>query len=442
MLLFHPIMLFKRFASSIAYLPTLAALFYAALGLLALLSPVTSDFLPTIIKELGLEDPGGAQSLLTALLGGMISLVVFSFSMVMSVLSQAGANFSHKLVFGLISARRHQLVLGHYLGTILFILMLLIVPYSIDGDPMWRSIAVYAACVMVLHCLALFVYFIHNVSQSIQIDAVISSLHTDTLSSMKQRHDREKEARWQYQPITPPLQAPCHPLHAGEAGYIQNADLPAMAKLAERIGGVIHLDFQFGDYVLKGQPIARLEGKQAPDEKWRSSFLETLTQLEGESVGEHFAHGMTQLMEIAIKALSPGINDPGTARLCLHRITDLLSHYLDTRMANRLRDSHGEVRVCWQLESFDSLLHRLLTPILHYGMEDQSILLGLLKALKSLSVTADSQYLATLQQFADRVVECLDANSRHTLDRTFVNQRLNRGYHRLNLPDSLDARSP
>src|SRR5690606_4090626 len=89
-LLLHPIQLFKRFASSIAYLPTLAALAYGTLALLAFIAPVSSDVLPESIRQLGLSKPGAAQPLLLALLGGMISLMVFSFSMVMSVLSQAG----------------------------------------------------------------------------------------------------------------------------------------------------------------------------------------------------------------------------------------------------------------------------------------------------------------------------------------------------------------
>lgn len=439
MLLFHPIKLFKRFASSIAYLPTLAAIFYGTLGALALLPPVSSDFLPEAIKGLSLKDLSNAQSLLSVMLGGMISLMVFSFSMVMSVLSQAGANFSHKLVFGLISERRHQLVLGHYLGTILFILMLLIVPHSVDGDRVWRSAAVYAACLMVLHCLALFVYFIHNVSQSIQVDAVITGLHNNTLASMKRRLDNEEGDQWQYRPGAPILRAPCHELRAHEAGYVQNADLPAMAKLAERIGGTLHLDFRFGDYVLKGQPIARLECEYAPNEEWCEAVIGTLIQLDGESVEEHFMHGMTQLMEVAIKALSPGINDPGTARLCLHRITDLLGHYLRWQPANRLCDSNGEVRVCWETEPFDSLIHRLLNPILHYGADDQSILLGLLKAMKSLSLIAQPSQLATLQRITWRVLEQLDSHSEHSLDREFVNQRLHQGNHRLRLPRRLDG---
>ncbi|ALM51646.1 hypothetical protein BJB45_03115 [Halomonas huangheensis] len=438
-LLFHPILLFKRFASSIAYLPTLAAIVYAALGVLALIPPVSSDFLPEALKQLGLASPGDAQPLLSALLAGMISLMVFSFSMVMSVLSQAGANFSHKLVFGLISERRHQWVLGHYLGTILFILMLLIVPHATDGDRLWRSAAVYSACLMVLHCLGLFVYFIHNVSQSIQIDAVISGLHAATLKSMQCRRDNEQGKQWQSLPVPDVSNASYHEIPAREAGYLQNADLSSMAKLAADSDAIVHLDFRFGDYVLEGQPILRLECAPVPDQQWRDDLCDCLIQLHGESVEEHFVYGMTQLMEVAIKALSPGINDPGTARLCLHRLTDLLSHYMREQPANCLTDSNGKVRVYWQIEPFESLVHRLLTPILHYGVEDQSILLGLLKAVKSLSLMANPSQLTTLQQVADRIIENLEQHSQHHLDRRFVSQRLKQGHHRLLLPAELKA---
>nr|WP_300306331.1 DUF2254 domain-containing protein [Halomonas sp.] len=441
-LLLHPIQLFKRFASSIAYLPTLAALAYGTLALLAFIAPVSSDVLPESIRQLGLSKPGAAQPLLLALLGGMISLMVFSFSMVMSVLSQAGANFSHKLVFGLISERHNQWVLGHYLGTILFILMLLIVPHAANGDLVWRSAAVYASCAMVLHCLGLFVYFIHNVSQSIQVDSVISGLHANTLRAMRRRRDNEQDERCQHLPAPTITPSSCHEIVAREAGYLQSANLFEMASLAESMDGVVHLGFRFGDYVLEGQPIMHLECSKAPDNGRRTDLLNCLTQLNGESVEEHFIHGMTQLMEVAIKALSPGINDPGTARLCLHRLTDLLSHHMHWQPANCITDTSGKIRVVWQAESFESLIHRLLTPILQYGREDQSILLGLLKAVKSLSLTANPQQLATLQNVANRIVENLEQQSTHELDRQFVNQRLQQGLHRLSLPASLSKERP
>lgn len=435
--LLHPIELFKRFTTSIAYLPTLAALAYVALGLLALLPPVTDDVLPLALRRLSLSSPNDAQSLLAALLGGMISLMVFSFSMVMSVLSQAGGNFSHKLVFGLISERRHQWVLGHYLGTILFILMLLIVPTVADEAATWRSLAIYAACAMVTHCLALFVFFIHNASQSIQVDAVISNLHETTLVSMSRAKAREQHPRWRFVAASAVPLKRCHEIRATRAGYLQNADLETLARLADRIGGVIHLTFRFGDYVVEGLPIIILECEDAPNEEWCQAVCETMTYLSGESIDEHFIHGMTQLMEVAIKALSPGINDPGTARLCLHRLTDLLGQYQSWQPANTLVDDDGRRLVTWPVERFDSLLHRLFVPLLHYGAEDQSTLLGLLKATKSLSLLADEAQLSSLQAMADRIVEALDGNSRHPMDRAFITERLQHGQHRLSLPASL-----
>ncbi|MGQ7245855.1 DUF2254 domain-containing protein [Halomonas sp. V046] len=435
-LTFHPVRLARAFYNSIAYLPTLAAIGYGLLGLMALMPPMTDDILPEAIRRLSLASPGNTQALLGALLGGMISLVVFSFSTVMSVLSQAGGNFSHKLVFGLVSERANQWVLGHYLGTILFILMLLIVPDVGEGEAAWRSFAVYAACAMVIHSLALFVYFIHNTSQSIQIDAVVTGLHDTTKKTMERMRDKQDDA-WRFLPSAPPMDAKLHVLNANYPGYLQNADLPKLAALAERIGGVIHLHFRFGDYVVEGLPIISLECDDAPNEEWCSEVLSTLTYLDGESIDEHFVHGMTQLMEVAIKALSPGINDPGTARLCLHRITDLLCLYVQWQPANTLVDADGRRRVTWKVERFDSLLHRLFIPLLSYGADDQSTLLGLLKAIKTISLFADDTSLGNVQAMADRIVDALADSATHVMDRQFIGERLKAGQHRLELPAGL-----
>ncbi|MBY5924493.1 MULTISPECIES: DUF2254 domain-containing protein [unclassified Halomonas] len=439
----NPVRLLRAFYTSIAYLPTLSALIYGALGLLALMPPISDTSLPDVIQRLSLTAPGSAQSLLAALLGGMISLMVFSFSMVMSVLSQAGGNFSHKLVFGLVTERANQWVLGHYLGTILFILILLIVPEVDEGEAAWRSLALYLACAMVLHCLALFVYFIHNASQSIQVDAVISGLHAATQRSMERKRQTEASDPWRYLPASAPAQGSWHPLRAQMTGYVQNANLERLAALAESIGGTLHLDFRFGDYVVEGTPIMILECDDAPNEEWCSEMLATLTYLDGESIDEHFVHGMTQMMEVAIKALSPGINDPGTARLCLHRMTDLLCRYMSWQPANTLVDAQGRRRVCWPVERFDSLLHRLFVPLLHYGANDQSILLGLLKSLKSLSLFAEPHHLETLQLMTQRVGQALAHDSAHRMDLTFVLERLDQGAHRLDMApvrDQLTAR--
>jgi uncharacterized membrane protein len=142
-------------------------------------------------------------------------------------------------------------------------------------------------------------------------------------------------------------------------------------------------------------------------------------------------------MEVAVKALSPGINDPGTARLCLHQLTELLCRRLEFHPCNTLTDQQGKRRVIWQTERFDSLLYRLVNPILHYDKDDVSIGLALLKSLKTLSLFAEEAELTTIQRHAERVIASLAERGTHLLDRQFIGERLASGEHRLSLPAEL-----
>ncbi len=444
---FHPIRLLRRYRQSIAFLPSLLAVAYLLLGLLAVVPNINNDTLPGFLEWLDFKDPGTARSLLSTLIAGMISLMVFSFSMVMTVLSQAGSSFSQKLVFGLVSKREHQRVLGHYLGTILFVLILLMVPFKGETPTLWRSLGVYLGVAMVVHCLGLFVYFIHSVSQSVQINAVTQGLHQSTKDSLEKVRSLMDSPRWRHLGAHPHIQNRHYLINAHQSGYIQQVDLEKLAKLAEEVGVVIHLNFTFGDYTVVDFPLFKVEMEDNDDaatpdadkidEEFRTAVLTTLTYVQGESVEDLYINGLTQLMEIAIKGLSPGINEPGIARLCIHQLTELLARRLKLEPSNILVDDQGHTRVTWKTQRFDSLLYRLFTPILHYGKEDISINLALLKALKTLSNFAKHDDLDAIQGHADRVIAVLASLTQDSLDRQFIQERLNSGEHRLKLPITL-----
>lgn len=431
--LFHNILHFRQ---SIGFLPSLLALLYLVLGLLAVLPLGERLPLPTFLSGLRFTEVETPRTLLSTLIAGMISLAVFSFSIVMSVLTQAGGNFSHKLVFGLITERHHQRVLGHYLGTILFILILLMVPVSGEVPSTWRSLSTYLGAGMVIHCLALFVYFIHNASQSVQINAVNRGLHQATRKSLAKLEARQRRTGWCHQPISP-MDPQWPKIKARRSGYIQNADLEALGRLATNAGVVLHLNFGFGDFTVEDFPLFTIEADEAPGEHFSASALDLLVYVEGEVAEDLYVNGMTQLMEVAVKALSPGINDPGTARLCVHQLTELLCRRLQFHPCNTLTDKDGVRRVTWHTERFDSLLYRLVNPILHYGKDDVSIGLALLKALKTLSLFAEEAELQTIQHHAERVIDTLAQRGTHSLDRHFISERLANGEHHLTLPTKL-----
>jgi uncharacterized membrane protein len=293
----------KNFRYSIAFLPSLLGLIYLLLGLAIVVPQVDAGVLPDFLDWLKFKEQNTASALLSTLIAGMISLMVFSFSMVMTVLSQAGNNFSHKLVFGLVSERPYQRVLGHYLGAILFILLLLIVPLKGELPSLWRSLGIYLGMIMVIHCLDLFVFFIHRVSQSVQVNAITAGTYAETRGALERLESRADARRWRHLSTPAVLDERCHTVLSNYSGYIQRLDLEAAAKLAERIDGVVHLNFSFGDYTVKNFPLFKVDSPEPPSEKWRAALLGGLTYVQGESPSEVYRDGLTQLMEIAIKAL-------------------------------------------------------------------------------------------------------------------------------------------
>jgi uncharacterized membrane protein len=439
-LLNTPLQAAKAFRQSIAYLPSLLSLGYFLIGLLAVVPQDGVIAMPGWLDFVRFDDSDTLRTLLSTLIAGMISLVVFSFSMVMTVLSQAGGQFSHKLVFGLVTERHHQWVLGNYLGTILFILMVLMVPENEETPGTWRSLAAYLGTAMVIHCLALFVYFIHKTSRTVQVDSVVAGLHLATGRSLARLKHRQASPRFARVPVSVPDASSLHEIRSRQTGFIQNADFAKLAEHAADIDGVIHLNFAPGDFTLDDFPLLYVDAPAAPGRDWAKEALAHLLYGEGESIEDIHVHGLTQLMEMAVKSLSPGINDPGTARLCVNQLTDLLRRRLEFAPCNALLDHQDRLRVTWPVESFESLLYRVFTPILHYGREDLTIGLSLLKAVKSLSLYAQEADRRLLQAYADRIIATLADAADHRLDRDFISARLNIGEHRLALPDYLGYR--
>ena len=169
---------FNAIKSKIAFYPALLALVGIGLALLMMsieqsdVSSIMKEFVPQLIIENG----DTALTILSVCIGGLISMMVFSFSMVMLLLSQASSNFSPRLLPGLISDKTHQIILGLYLATILYNIFVL---FSVEPDENSYSLpglAILIGITFTLICLCAFIYFIHNISQSIQINNIFIAI--------------------------------------------------------------------------------------------------------------------------------------------------------------------------------------------------------------------------------------------------------------------------
>ena len=154
-----------KLKNKIAFYPTilsLAGLLFAFL-LIYLESKGISRYLVDHAPTLVVNNDETARTLLTTFIAGLISIMVFSFSMVMVVLNQASSNFSPRLLPGLISDKKHQIILGFYTGTILYSVIILMSLGSYKPSEGYTGFSTILAAMFGVMCVTLFVYFIHIV---------------------------------------------------------------------------------------------------------------------------------------------------------------------------------------------------------------------------------------------------------------------------------------
>ena len=154
--------------ANIGFFPTLFAFggLVMGFGMLYAESRGVSSFLIEHVPQLVINDADTARTLLSTFIGGIISLMVFSFSMVMLLLNQASSNYSPRILPGLISNKKHQYVLGYYIAVLIYCILILLSVEPTDNKYQLPGFAVIVGIVMSMLVLALFIYFIHSISET------------------------------------------------------------------------------------------------------------------------------------------------------------------------------------------------------------------------------------------------------------------------------------
>lgn len=382
---------FARITGSIAFWPGLIAAGFMVLAIVLrslgqeVLGPTADKVVPFLL----IQDGDVALGLLTMITGGLISLMVFSFSMVMVLLSNATSNLSPRLLPSLIGSKNHQMVLGLYLGTIMFNIIVAM-GFQLSGakDDL-PSVAVATAVILGIVCLAMFVAFIHNVSRSIQVGVVLKDVHARTIQAIV-GVIRRNEATENSSPF-PHYHQPI--FMSPQAGFFQGVDAEALASFARRTDSLFYVDTIRGNHVLKGDPICVISCKEESQE-FQKEVVNFMKFNSREDTSEYFAHGIERIVEVALKALSPGINDPGTALTSIDYLKDIFDTAIPLNEWEIVCDQDGMPRIWLRLEKWEDLLKRHVLSIYAYGKEDYSVskrLDMLLKALENRVPNSDTK---------------------------------------------------
>ncbi len=380
---------FNTIKGKIAFYPTLMA--FVGFNLAFIMAWFEDKDVSKVLVEKApqfmLEDGDTVLTIMSVCIGGIISMMVFSFSMVMLLLSQASSNFSPRLLPGLISDKKNQLILGVYLSTIIYLIFIL---FSIEPDDEKYSLpglSILLGIVATLICLAAFIYFIHNMSQSIQITNILDNIFYKSKERLELITNKEEEKDTDKLNFFPATEN-WYEYTVEKGGYFQNISLKNIAEFCEDNETKIYLTIPKGFFVLKYAPFIKSEKKLTNDQL--EKILGNINFARGEFVEDNYILAFKQITEIAVKAMSPGINDPGTAINAIDYLTELFA--LRMRKNDNgilLKDNKALLKIA--IVTFEELLYTCMASLRTYCKHDPILVEKLIWMLKYLYLQKNSE---------------------------------------------------
>ncbi len=399
-----------RIQSGFWFLPSLMAIaaIMLAFGAVWLDRAVAEGFLP-MPRILYAGSPQGATAVLSTIAGSMITIAGVVFSITLVALSLASSQFGPRLLRNFMRDNTNQVVLGTFVATFLYCVLVLRAIQHGGDSAFVPHLALNLAVLLALASIGVLIYFIHHISLSIQADEIIARVATDLQRGIDRLFPEQigRDTVKGGAGDVPTSFEDAGIVTAPADGYLQIVDSQSLVELARSADVVIRLDVRPGDYLVAGCPVARVLPALSVDDTLRKDIRSTLVVGNQRSTAQDVEFCVQQLVEVAVRALSPGINDPFTAMGCIDRLGAAYCRVAERDMpsAERLDVDH-RVRVIAPVVTFQRMVDPALSAIRQSARANVSVTLRLLDTLATVATCIRRETDARiLRRHADLVKE-------------------------------------
>jgi uncharacterized membrane protein len=352
--------------------------------------------------------PEGARVVLATIAGSMIGVTGIVFSITIVTLTLASSQFGPRLLRNFMRDVGNQIVLGTFLATFIYCLLVLRVVKTLDDAQFVPNVSVTCGIVMVLASLGVLIYFMHHTAVEIQADTVIAGVSQELHDALerlypeKLGHASPVPAEPEY--VTTPLGDTA--LHddtvmAAQSGYLQAVDHDRLLQLGTTHDAWFRLAYRPGDFVVEGSPLVTVYPGVRVDDTLSAEVHRAFILGGQRTYEQDVRFAFQQLVEIAIRALSPGINDPYTAVACLDRIGAALCQLASRALPAVYRyDDDKRLRLIVSPVTFADITEAVFTPIRQYSRTSLMVTLRLLEimAIVAPHIRRDEDRQALLRQ--------------------------------------------
>jgi uncharacterized membrane protein len=348
----------------------------------------------------------GATSVLGSISGSIITVTGVVFSVTIIALQLASSQFTPRVLRQFMADRSNQVVLGVLIGTFTYTLLVQRTVRAGEGDEEFvPAVAVTVAVALALASIALLIYYINHSARSIQASRIIDAAATDTRRAIHRTFPERLDEPAPDTPLLPAVtEAEPHAVRAQGTGYLQAVDRTALRRTAAEAGLVIRLETEIGAHVLRGQVIMSVWPGRDPGEETRDRLCSTLVLGMERTPHQDVKHGVTELMDIALKAMSPSINDPTTAVNSVHRMSEVLLELAWRRGGDDVTcDDEGRPLVVFRRPSLEDTVGLAFNQIRHYAAGNPTFAIMLLETLAELAALAPAGAQAPFLHHIDEV---------------------------------------
>lgn len=328
--------------------------------------------------------PEGARTILGELAGATFTVVGVVFSLTVVALQMAASQFTPRILRTFLKDRSVQVVLSGMISSGVFhVTVLRHVRTPGDGTSFVPDLAVSAALLLALVTVGLLVHFLHRLTSQLRVDVAMNGIRRQTLQQVEALPLSRDRLPDRPAPQPPPG---AEVVMARKSGYVETVDLGQLARFAEQQGRVVLLRPRPGEWVAEGTTIAwtwfdgdaERPGGDAIEEAIHRSYHLGDDRTEADDV----AYGIRQLVDIAVRALSPGVNDPTTAVEALAQLSSILVRLADRPLgAAVVVDGAGRVRAAQPRPTFGDCLDLALAQPRRYAAAEPVVLVAALRLL-------------------------------------------------------------
>lgn len=371
--------------------------------------------------------PEAARDTLSTISTSMLTVASVAFSFTIVVFSFASSQYGSRTLHNFMDDNVNQVVLGTLLGTFVYC-QLVLRTIRLEENSFVPSISVNFALLLATADLGLFIFYIHHVSETIQAYHIIHRIGSGTRKSIESIFQARASS-----PVHPAADGELYRLIGPQAdicsskiGYIQAIDTDTILALMQRHDLVIEYSKAVGMYVVQGErlacvgPVARVTPSIIS--QVHNSFL----------LGAHRTlyqdpqYGVLMLGDIAIKALSPAINDPNTAVMSLNQISSVLRLVASRELPEQVHYGvDGKVRAILKEPTFEKLAAQAFDQVRRFGMGDATIPIKMLDVIEE--VAAENtlpQHMEVLRMHVRAIIEDAELSLKSTRDKALFSQKV------------------